>query len=57
MLLCVIPAVLVKVVEVVSRLVKVVVMAHIPYVLLPATVLLILYVKIVMVVVLAQMLV
>ena len=55
MLLCVIPAVLVKVAEVVSRLVKVVVMALIPYVLLPATVLLILYVRIVMVVALAQM--
>ena len=55
MLLCVIPVVLVKVVEVVSRLVKAIAMAHIPYVLLPATVLLILYARIVMVVVSAQM--
>ena len=55
MLLCAIPAVLVKVVEVVSRLVKAIVMALIPYVLLPATVLLILYVRIVMVVVMALM--
>ncbi len=55
MLLCVIPVVLVKVVEVVSRLVRAIAMALIPYVLLPATVHLILYVRIVMVVVSAQM--
>ena len=48
---------LVKVVELVKALALAIAMAHIPYVLLPAIALLILYVKTVTVVVLAQMLV